>query len=106
LLASLPGLGAIFVRVDSRNKTRLRPGLQDISSPGAGLNPPDPRDVLMERLGYVSASPITCEGPIYNASVCMSSYSPNGTELSILESASSWQSGEVMQKAIRQALAE
>jgi hypothetical protein len=36
----------------------------------------------------------------------MSSYSPNGTELSKSESASSWQSGEVAQKAIRQALAE
>jgi hypothetical protein len=47
LLAGLPGLGAKFVRVDSRNKTRLRPGLQDISSPGAGLNPTDPRDILM-----------------------------------------------------------
>jgi hypothetical protein len=36
----------------------------------------------------------------------MSSYSPNGIELSTSESASSWQSGEVMQNAIRQALAE
>jgi hypothetical protein len=31
LLVGLLGLGARFVRVDSRNKTRLRPGLQDIS---------------------------------------------------------------------------
>jgi hypothetical protein len=37
LLAGFPGLGARFVCVDSRNKTRLRPGLQDISSHGAGL---------------------------------------------------------------------
>jgi hypothetical protein len=36
----------------------------------------------------------------------MSSYSPNGTELSTAESASSWQSGEVTQKVIRQVLAE
>jgi hypothetical protein len=42
LLAGLPGLGARFVRVDSRNRTRIRPGLQDIFSPGAGLNPTDP----------------------------------------------------------------
>jgi hypothetical protein len=47
LLAGLPGLGARFIRVDSRNKTRLRPGLQDISISGAGLNPTDLRDVLM-----------------------------------------------------------
>jgi hypothetical protein len=47
LLVGLPGLGAKFVRVDSRNKTRLRPGLQDISIPGAELNPTDARDVLM-----------------------------------------------------------
>jgi hypothetical protein len=47
LLAGLPGLGARFVRFNSRNKTRLRPGLQDISSPGAWLNPTDPRDILM-----------------------------------------------------------
>jgi hypothetical protein len=47
LLAGLPGLRARFIRVDSRNKTRLHPGLQDISSPGAGLNPTDPKDVFM-----------------------------------------------------------
>jgi hypothetical protein len=47
LLAGLSGLGARFVRVDLRNKTRLRPGLQYISSPGAGLNPTDPRNALM-----------------------------------------------------------
>jgi hypothetical protein len=47
LLAGLPGLGARFVRVDSRNKTRLYPGLQDISSRGAGVNLTDPKDVLM-----------------------------------------------------------
>jgi hypothetical protein len=47
LLAGFPGLEARFVRVDSKNKTKLRPGLQDISSPGAGLNSTDPRDVLM-----------------------------------------------------------
>jgi hypothetical protein len=85
---------------------RLRPGLQDISSPGAGLNPTDPRDILMERLGSVSVPPITSEGSICNASVCMSSYSPNGTELLTSESASSWQSGEVTQKVIHQALAK
>jgi hypothetical protein len=47
LLAGLPGLGASFVRVDSRNKTKLHPGLQDISSPGAELNATDPRNVSM-----------------------------------------------------------
>jgi hypothetical protein len=36
----------------------------------------------------------------------MLSYLPNGTELSTSASASSWQSGEVTQKAIRQAFAE
>jgi hypothetical protein len=105
-LAGLPGLGAKFVHLNSRNKTRLRPGLQDIASPGAGLNPTDPGDVLMKRLGSISVPLITCEGPICNASVCMSSYSPNGTELSTSESVSSWQSGEVTQKAARQGLAE
>jgi hypothetical protein len=105
-LAGLPGLGARFVHVNSRNKNRLRPGLQDISSPGPELNPTDPRDVLMLRLGSVSVTPISCEGPIFNPSVCMSSYSSNVTELSTSESASSWQSGKVTQKAIRQALAE
>jgi hypothetical protein len=89
LLASLPGLGARFVRVDSRNKTRLRLGLHDISSPGAGMNPTDPRDVLMSQLGSVSVPPISCEGPICNASVWMSSYSTNGSEPSTLEPASS-----------------
>jgi hypothetical protein len=90
LLVALPGLGARFVRVNLGNKTRLRPGLQDISSPGAGLNATDPRDVLMSRLGSVSVPLITCEGLICNVSVCMSSYSPNGIELSTSESASSW----------------
>jgi hypothetical protein len=47
LLAGLPGLGARFVRVDRSNKTRPHPGLQDISSPGARLNPTDPKYVLM-----------------------------------------------------------
>jgi hypothetical protein len=47
LLAGLPGLGDRFVRFDSRNKTMLHLGLQDISSPGAGLNPTDLRDGLM-----------------------------------------------------------
>jgi hypothetical protein len=61
---------------------------------------------LMSRLGSVSVPPITCEGLICNASVCMLSYSPNGTELSTSELMFSWQSGEVTQKAICQALAE
>jgi hypothetical protein len=60
----------------------------------------------MQWLGSVSEPPIACEERICNVLIYMPACSPNGIERLTSESRSSWQSGEVMQKAGHQALAE
>jgi hypothetical protein len=48
IVGDLHGPGARFVRADSRNKTRLRPMQQDISSLGTGWSATNPRGDLMQ----------------------------------------------------------